>query len=107
MGQEYAGNRAKRHPKGAANSIHYTLLVDGIRLEPVHVLARFEVLVGFLVPRRSLLTTRRAGVFLTKHGGIRALRRPVGNGITIGAADRIGSLNHDYPPASTQARYLT
>ena len=31
MGQEYAENRAKRHPKGAANPIHYTLLgVDGL-----------------------------------------------------------------------------
>ena len=27
MGQEYAKKWAKRHPKGAANSMHYTLLV--------------------------------------------------------------------------------
>jgi hypothetical protein len=26
MDQEFAEERAKRHPKGAANSIHYTLL---------------------------------------------------------------------------------
>ena len=32
MGQEYAEKRAKRHPKGAANSIHYTLLGHGANL---------------------------------------------------------------------------
>ena len=26
MGREYAAKWAKRHPKGAANSMHYTLL---------------------------------------------------------------------------------
>jgi hypothetical protein len=35
MDQEFAEKRAKRHPKGAANSIHYTLLASpsGFRLD--------------------------------------------------------------------------
>ena len=60
MGQEYVEERAKRHPKGAANSIHYTLL------DPI-----FDRLFGFTV--EGSLTQRFALVMKLLAPGQREL----------------------------------
>ncbi len=71
MGQEYVKNRTKRHPKGAANSIPYTLL--GQEDPEYEVRGRALVAVGLGSP---VVARRRAfGVEVGAAGGGRERER--------------------------------